>query len=114
MAWRFHAIDAVFSPWTREGLLVDVFYSGVGEGVGYYTQERRVCAIQNSASTAAKRRALLVADLVDHVHDRGDDADDGDDYRHGNQRLHRRRLERRQVADLQREDVGVAKLKARK
>ena len=35
MAWRFHAIDAVFSPWTREVLLVDVFYSGVGEGVGY-------------------------------------------------------------------------------
>ena len=35
MAWRFHAMDAVFSPWTREVLLVDVFYSGVGEGVGY-------------------------------------------------------------------------------
>ena len=35
MAWRFHAIDARLSPWTREVLLVDVFYSGVGGRVLY-------------------------------------------------------------------------------
>ena len=34
--------------------------------------------MQSSARRAAEGRALLVADLVDHVHDRGHDADDGD------------------------------------
>ena len=49
-----------------------------GWGGRIYTQDN---CVQGSARRTAEGRALLVADLVDHVHDRGHDADDGDNDR---------------------------------